>query len=341
MFTEFYLPSWPTTYSGPSGCGNLRTVVEDFIVDEIPQFELSGCGEHAFVRIQKRSQNTEYVARQLAKFAQVPVSSIGYAGLKDRHALTSQWFSVWLPGKEHPDWTDFSCSDYSVLDSGQHNKKLKRGVLAGNRFNITIRNWQGDQKQTEQILSHIQNNGIANYFGNQRFGHDGSNILNAMEMFQGAKVRRQQKSIYLSAIRSYLFNQVLAERINQKIWDCHVPGDVMMLDKSSSHFICEHTSEDIRLRLENGNIHPSGMLFGLGELSGMAAAREIEQQVIEAHQNMVLGLQAANVTMARRSLRVRVEELYWHFPKTNALQLKFFLPAGSYATTLLREIIRL
>ncbi|MBL6986147.1 MAG: tRNA pseudouridine(13) synthase TruD, partial [Methylobacter sp.] len=201
------IPIWPYVYGGPSGIGKIRSLPEDFVVMENLSFEPSGAGEHAFLQIQKKGENTEFVARQLSRFAGVRQRDVSYAGLKDRYAVTTQWFSVWLPGKAGPDWTQFETNTIKVLHSVRHAKKLKRGVLSGNSFKLVIRDWQGDQAKTIQQLEQIKANGIANYFGSQRFGNQGQNVNKALAMFEGAKVGREQRSIYLSAARSYLFNR--------------------------------------------------------------------------------------------------------------------------------------
>ena len=211
------IPVWPYVYGQPSGQGKIRSVPEDFIVKENLAFEPSGAGEHAFLQIEKTGENTDYVARQLARFANVRQRDVSFAGLKDRHAVTTQWFSVWLPGKADPDWTQFETDSMKVLQSVRHARKLKRGVLSGNSFKLIIRDWQGDQDKTIRQLEAIKANGIANYYGAQRFGNEGQNVNKALAMFQGAKVGREQRSLYLSAARSYLFNQILAYRVTRKM----------------------------------------------------------------------------------------------------------------------------
>ena len=141
------IPVWPYVYGQPSGLGKIRSVPEDFIVKENLAFEPSGEGEHAFLQIEKTGENTDYVARQLARFANVRQRDVSYAGLKDRHAVTTQWFSVWLPGKADPDWTQFETNSMKVLHSVRHARKLKRGVLSGNSFKLIIRDWQGDKEK--------------------------------------------------------------------------------------------------------------------------------------------------------------------------------------------------
>jgi tRNA pseudouridine13 synthase len=335
------IPVWPHVYGSPSGVGKIRTLPEDFIVGEILAFEPSGIGEHAFLRIQKTGENTDYVARQLARFADVRQRDIGYAGLKDRHAVTTQWFSVWLPGKADPDWTAFETSEIKVVQSVRHARKLKRGALSGNRFEITLRDWQGDQAKTIEQLILIKTNGIANYYGEQRFGNQGQNVNKALAMFRGEKVNRDLRSLYLSAARSYLFNQILSHRVAKNTWSQAIAGDTFMFDRSQSCFKSDIPDAEILRRLDAQIIHPSGVLWGKGDADISADALAIEHRVINSHDELAQGLIANGLEKARRPLRVKVDDLDWQFRDQTTLQLNFTLPAGSYATSLLRELIEI
>jgi tRNA pseudouridine13 synthase len=336
---SYPIPCWSYVFGGPVGQGVFRAKPDDFVVNEIPAFELSGEGEHAYLKIEKCSENTDYVARQLAKFANLPTKHVSYAGLKDRHARTTQWFSVWLPGKKDPDWSAFNTETITVKATGRHARKLKRGSLSGNHFSIRIRDWQGDKEQAEYILQAIKMQGIANYFGSQRFGIDGQNVNKAAAVFNGEKVKRLHKSIYLSAVRSFLFNQVLAERIKQQNWNSPLVGDALMFDKSGSYFQAQIPDEDIRQRVSEGSLHPTGMMWGKGVHEVSGETLEIEKKLIMQYQDLATGLENAGLEMARRSLRVNVEDMQWHYLDSADLQLQFSLPSGSYATALLRELI--
>ncbi len=335
------IPVWPYVYGSPSGAAKIRTLPEDFIVHENLAFEPSGVGEHVFLQIQKTGENTDYVARQLARYANVRQRDIGYAGLKDRHAITTQWFSIWLPGKSDPDWTTFATPEIKVLQAIRHARKLKRGVLSGNRFEITLRDWSGDQaKTTEQLLS-IKANGIANYYGEQRFGNRGQNVNKALAMFRGEKVNRDHRSLYLSTARSYLFNQILSRRVTASTWNQALAGDTFMFDCSQSCFQSQLPDAEILRRLEAHIIHPSGVLWGKGDADVSGDAHAIEHEVITAYNELADGLIASGVEKARRPLRITVEHLEWQFCYQTTLRLSFTLPAGSYATALLRELIEL
>lgn len=333
------IPIWPYVYGTPSGQGKIRSVPEDFIVKENLAFEPSGAGEHVFLQIEKTGENTDYVARQLARFANVRQRDVSFAGLKDRHAVTTQWFSVWLPGKADPDWTQFETSGMKVLHTVRHARKLKRGVLSGNSFKLIIRGWQGDKDKTNQQLEAIKTNGIANYYGQQRFGNEGQNVNKALAMFQGAKVGREQRSLYLSAVRSYLFNQILAYRVSKGLWNQPVAGDTYMFNGSHSCFKSELPDAEIIRRLDAKEIHATGALWGKGVANVSADALDLEQGIIDAYPGLAEGLIASAVEKDRRALRVNVPGLQWRFVNDTVLELGFTLPAGSYATSVLREII--
>lgn len=336
--TELTLPVWPYAFGGPSGSADIKTIPDYFVVEEILGFEPEGSGEHVFIYIEKVGENTEYVTRLLARHAGVRQRDIGYAGLKDRHGRTRQWLSVWLPGKDDPDWSAVESETLKVLQAVRHPRKLKRGVLVGNRFEILLRNWQGDRTQTESQLRQIQAQGFPNYFGPQRFGHHGRNIDKALALFGGAKVKREQASIYLSAARSYLFNLILAERVRQGCWDRALAGDVFKLAASNSVFADEAADAGLSARVVAGEIHPTAVLYGKSGLFAVADAGEIEHAVLKANPLLVDGLRVHADAADRRALRAIPGELRWNWD-SQGLHLGFSLPAGSYATALLRELI--
>ena len=333
------IPNWPYVYGQPSGLGKIRSVPEDFIVKENLPFEPSGTGEHAFLLIEKTGENTDYVARQLARFANVRQRDVSFAGLKDRHAVTTQWFSIWLPGKADPDWTQFETDSMKVLHIVRHARKLKRGVLSGNSFKLIIRDWQGDKDKTIQQLEAMKANGIANYYGSQRFGNEGQNVNKALAMFRGARVGREQRGLYLSAARSFLFNQILAYRVSYQSWNQPVAGDTYMFDLSHSCFKSELPDVEIIRRLDAKEIHPTGVLWGRGDAGVSADMLSIEQGIIDAYPELAQGLIDCAVDKDRRALRVNVQDLQWQFVNDITLELGFTLPVGSYATSVLREII--
>ena len=337
--TALKLPDWPRVYYGPNGTGRIRVAPEDFIVEEQLAFEPSGEGEHVFLHLQKISENTEFIARLIARFAGVRQRDIGYAGLKDRHAVTSQWFSVWLPGKEAPDWAGLESDQLKVLQVIRHARKLKRGVLAANHFKLRIRDWQGDSVKVDEQLQTIRQQGIPNYFGSQRFGNNAQNLQKALALFQGAKFKPEQRSIYLSAARAYLFNQVLAERIQQKSWQQGLAGDCFMFAGSKAFFQSNDLDQHICNRLHAGEIHPTGPLWGLGDPEVTGEAFAFETAALTAFSEWREGLEQQKLAMTRRALRVIPGNLQWQWLTPESLELSFSLPPGSFATALLRELL--
>lgn len=331
------LPAWEHALGRPSVRAVVRQRPDDFVVDEVLGFEPDGEGDHAMLLIRKRGQNTEFVARQLARLADVRPVAVGYAGLKDRQAVTSQWFTVDIAGRREPDWSSLDSADLDVLRVTRQRRKLKRGSHHGNRFIITLRDIDGDVVELEKRLQAVRDTGVPNYFGEQRFGHD--NIAAALSMFRnGIRPRRQQRSLYLSAARSLLFNNVLAERIRRHCWQTAVDGDVMVLDGSRSHFAISSVDDEIRQRCLSGDIHPGGPLWGRDGVSAIGTAAEIEQQALQHDTDFCRGLERAGLAMQRRPLRLLPRDLGWDVGGTN-LTLEFSLPAGAYATAVLRELV--
>jgi len=328
-------------YGVPPVSGVLRTHPEDFFVDEVLGFEPDGEGEHVLLQIEKRNTNTQWLADQLARFAGIPKRDVSYAGMKDRHAVTRQWYSLGLAGAAEPDWNNLNIDNVRVLQHARHRRKLRRGTLQGNRFHLVIRNLQGDTASLESRLQHIAQAGVPNYFGEQRFGHDGANLQQAMAMFQGKRIKdRHKRSLYLSAARSYLFNELLSQRVARGDWNRAIPGDVMLLAGSNSYFVPEVNDATIQQRLASFDIHPSGCLWGKGDTPAQAEAAELERSLAQAHPELCRGLEQAGLKQERRALRLPVVDLQWELDAAKQLlELRFFLPAGAYATTVLRELV--
>lgn len=341
-------PGLARAHGAPALRARIRSVPEDFQVEELPGFEPSGSGEHLLLTIEKRGMNTAFAAKRIAAWAGVGELAIGYAGLKDRHALTRQRFSVHLPKRVAPDLATLQEASSSgeglrVLDSAWHAKKLPRGALAGNRFVLTLRELEGERAAIEARLQALAARGVPNYFGEQRFGRDGDNVANALAMFGGRRVRREQRSLLLSAARSELFNRVLAARVNADCWDRPLDGEVWMLDGSRSVFGPEPFDDTLAARLAAFDIHPSGPLWGRGELRSRAAAAAIEQAALAGEDAAALraGLEQAGLNQERRALRLRPAGLGWRWIEASegpALELDFVLPAGAYATVVLAEL---
>jgi len=331
----------PYAHGGPVGSATLKAAPEDFLVEEILGFEPSGTGEHVFLKVEKRGENTEYVARQLARHAGVGSREVGYAGLKDRHGLTVQWYSVQLPGKDGPDWNALASPSLRVLETNRNSRKLKKGAAGGNRFVITLKQVDGDPEALSARLRHIGELGVPNYFGKQRFGHEGQNLARAAELFAGTlgRIDPHKRGLYLSAARSEIFNRLLARRVADGTWNQAVEGDAFMFGDSRSFFKPEAITPEILQRLADRDIHPSGVLWGKGASAATGAAAALELAVAEALADFCRGLERFDLDTARRPFRLCPQDLRWEFPDPASLRLQFALPSGAYATTLLRELV--
>lgn len=328
----------PHAYGAPPLIAQLRASPEDFVVEEILGYDADGQGEHALLWVEKREVNTDWVARELARFAGVPPVAVGYAGLKDRHAVTRQAFSVQLAGKPDPDWSAFPHAEVKVLAATRHSRKLKRGALRGNRFMLVLRAVQGDHAAAERVLEQIAARGVPNYFGEQRFGREGGNVAQARAMFAGRRMDRDKRSFLLSAARSHIFNGVLAARVEQGAWDTPLAGEIWSLAGSRSWFGPEPFDTTLAERLARKDIHPSGPLWGQGEPPTTEAAGALEREVAAANADLAEGLAATRMDQERRALRLVPTDLRWRWLADDALELAFELPAGAYATVVVREL---
>ena len=325
-------------HGAPVLSARFRLAPEDFRVDELPGFAPSGEGEHLLLTVEKRGMNTAFAAKRISAWAGIAEMGVGYAGLKDRHAVTTQRFSVHLPRRVAPELAPLQSEDLRVLDATWHNRKLPRGALAGNRFELVLREVQGERAAIDARLAAIAARGIPNYFGEQRFGREGDNVEAARRMFAGQRVKREQRSLLLSAARSELFNAVLAARIDDGHWAEGVEGEVWMLDGTHSVFGPEPLTEATRARAEAQDIHPTGPMWGLGELRSRERALDIEAAALEPFADLRAGLEAAGLKQERRALRTRVKALAHEWLADDALRLRFELDPGSYATEVLAEL---
>jgi tRNA pseudouridine13 synthase len=323
---------------------DLRSAPEDFFVEELPGFEPTGSGEHLLLTVEKRGMNTAFAAKRIAQWAGVGEVAIGFAGLKDRHAVARQRFSVHLPRRNAPDPDTLRFDDPSehlrVIHCAWHAKKLPRGALAGNRFVLVLRDVRGDPSAIDARLQVIAARGVPNYFGEQRFGRGGDNVAAALSMFAGRRVGREQRGMLLSAARSELFNRVLAARVEAGCWDRALGGEVWMLEGSRSVFGPQPFDETLAQRLAGFDIHPTGPLWGQGELRTQGAAAELERNALAGGDAASLraGLERAGLRQERRALRLRPAALEWRWRDAGTLELGFSLPPGTYATSVLAEL---
>jgi len=328
----------------PAAGGAIGQEPEDFRVDEVLDWPLSGSGEHCWVRIQKRLLNTQDAIELVARAAGVKGRDVGSAGMKDKHAITSQWLS--LPGSAAPPETWQLPDGVSVLEATRHPKKLRTGQLAGNRFAIRLTAVpEGGAERARAILDRLARRGLPNHFGAQRFGIQGSNLARAATWLAGGgrgegKRGRFYTKLYPSVIQSEVFNRYLGLRSAEDLGQL-LAGEVVRLDGSGSVFVVEDPARE-QPRLDEHDIHLTGPMLGPKmrrpsgrplELEGQAAREAgFAADLIEKLGRFVDG--------ARRDLVVFPKDLALSEPGPGLLELSFFLPAGSYATELVRELTR-
>lgn len=345
---------------------------EDFVVNERLEVDFTDAGEHLWLHIEKSGINTAYLAKLLSEWADIPLRDVGYSGLKDRQALTTQWFSLRLPKKQKPD-SDFAPVDIKehetvkIIAEHWHNKKLNRGTHNANQFVITLRDIEfakdqtlGDKSSVEQHLQTISETGVPNYFGPQRFGFGGNNIREALNLFarplkstSSAKKKnkrksavREQNSMELSAARSLIFNQILAARVQDGSWNTGLNGEVFNLNGSGSIFASEHMDETLQARVASGDIHPTAVMWGAGNDKVAGDAAELENTVVQQDAllaALATGLEQREVKAQRRALRLPVEDLSWRWAdeqdEEQTLVLSFTLTTGSFATSVLASVV--
>lgn len=330
------LPEWPKAWGESIGSGQLKAEPADFYVEEVLPETASGEGEHLWITLEKTGQNTAWLAKQLARWAGIPPRDVSYAGLKDRHAVTRQTFSLHLPGKPDPA-APLIMEGVQVLDVQRHGRKLRTGQLIGNHFVIRLRNWQGDAEALAQRWQTVVEQGFPNYFGPQRFGDQGQNLSRALAWIRGeARLPRGQQSIHVSAMRSYLFNGLLAERVEQGTWNQLIPGDFLQFKEGKRGFECLEPADSEWSRLASGQLSPSASLPG--EQTEVFAQLDAREAPFLAQQSEWRdALIRLRIQRSLRKLRVYPEQgqLAW---LGSDPQFRFFLPAGSYATTALREL---
>lgn len=325
----------------PNVSGKLKQSPSDFIVKEELSFVPSGEGEHLFLYVEKTNLNTLDVCERLAKHFNVHPCNIAYAGLKDKNAVTTQWFSIPMPIKAEPDIKGFNFESIKAIEAVRNNKKLKRGVIKSNYFEIVIRDLYGDLSEIEKRINQIKERGVPNYFGVQRFGRNENNLENAEKLFAGKlKCSRNKKSIYISAARSFLFNEVLSQRVKGDTWNKLLVGDVAILNESRSYFVVENVDKEISERLHEADIHPSAPLWGKGELQSKDEVKDLEESIIKSYAEYSSGLVREGLQLDRRSTRLIPSELEYTLYE-NKLLLKFSLPSGTYATSVLREVVNI
>lgn len=330
----------------PLVSGSLKTQPEHFRVRERLPFEPEGTGEHCWVWIRKTRQNTDQLARQLARFAKVSYRDVGYSGLKDFQAVTEQWFSLWLPGREAPDWSGFSMPGVEILREVRHSRKIKRGTHSHNEFSILLEDLEyldgADPASLGLRLNQVKEAGVPNYFGPQRFGQRANNLEQASQLLAGhQKVKnRALRSLLISSARSFLFNMVVSQRLRDGSFLSLYPGEPVNLDGTGSVFTSDGDKSEAK-RLAKQDIHPTAPLWGrVSEetTENYPELRQFESQVVAQYQTLSQGLQGLGASYQRRPVRMRVADFKWQL-EPSRMTLNFSLRKGQFATSVLREFL--
>lgn len=324
----------------PQQTGRLKAEFADFIVREELGYPLAGEGEFVAVKVCKTNANTLFVGEQLAKFVGISAKNMSYAGLKDRHAVTEQWFCLHLAGKETPDFSTFECEGMEILEVTRHNRKIRTGALEGNHFELLLRDVV-ETDELKQRLNQLQEIGFPNYFTEQRFGRDGHNLTQAQRWASGeiSVKDRKKRSFYLSAARSEVFNLVVSQRITDHQMQTVLLGDYLQLAGSNSFF--EVKAEDLvqsQQRLDENDVLLTAPLIGENSLE--QNGNECEKAIVAQHKNLISLMKKERMNAARRAMLCKPQDLRWQF-EPEGLRLTFFLNSGSYATGLVRELITL
>lgn len=331
----------PRAWGRPCGVASLKAVPGDFQVNEVLDIPLSGSGEHLWLLVEKSGLNTEEAVRQLSAALGVAQRQISYAGLKDRQALTRQWFSLHLPGRA-VDPAAIDLPQLRILRSVRHGRKLQRGAHSANGFVLRLTGFSGSRECLEQRLQQIARAGVPNYYGPQRFGHAGHNLQQARHFAERGQLpqRRNLRSRLLSTARSALFNRMLAERVREGTWNLALPGDALSFTRSRSFFMAGE-ADCTDARLEALDLHPTAALWGEGDLPVHGRMLAIEEAVAAADTPLCRWLEQAGMRQERRILRLPVTALEWSWPGDDCLQLEFELPTGCFATAVVRELVEL
>ncbi len=330
---------WPLVTADLGGTGGvLRTEPEDFEVEELPLYPPSGEGEHLFVWLEKRNRTTPEVAAELAEHLGVGADEVGWAGMKDRLAVTRQYLSV--PARAEMRLGSFSLDGVRVLSAVRHRNKLKPGHLAGNRFRIRVRK-AADVAKARPVLERLLAIGVPNYFGEQRFGSHEKNAELGRRLLCGEHLRagRFERRLYLSAFQSLLFNRALAERVSSGTWNRALEGDVLKKHDTGGEFVCLNAEAEQR-RVERFEVSPAGPMFGPRMTKAAGEVAAFEERLLAREGLTLADFARERFTQgARRFYRVPLADASL-VPGEGEYVVRFTLPKGSYATVVLAELTK-
>ena len=320
--------------------GKIRTVPEDFRVDEVPAYPPSGQGTHLFVQFEKRNLTSREAVARIAKALNVHPRDAGVAGQKDKHAVTTQWAS--FPDATPETALALALPDIRILAAVPHPHKLRTGHVHANRFVLLIRDSRAVDTARE-VLAELDRVGVPNYYGEQRFGQAERNVVRARAMLLGETAPprdRFERKLLMSALQSALFNEWLAARIRDGLYESTLLGDVLRKETTGGLFINDNAADAVR-RMQAWEISPTGPMFGVKMMPAMAEAGLREQTILSGSGigPDAWARHAKYGEGTRRTARIRPTDCEVDC-EGDALRLRFELPSGAYATTVLREIMK-
>lgn len=340
--------AWPTRSTGPSLPAQISSAVEDFCVDEIPAYLPSGSGDHLFVHLEKREISTLEAVQRVADATGISARDIGFAGRKDARGLCRQWIS--LPRGHDAALPSCESPQLKILETQAHGNKLRLGHLHGNRFTLRVLPLPGGNEAPShearlslfaERVQQLQSQGLPNYYGPQRFGHDGRSAQRGAELLlhKGKRGSRRGANFLISALQSLLFNDYLAARLRLGQLRQALDGDVLQTGRGGL-FVCEDPAIDTS-RLQSGELRVSGPMFGKKMRTALGSSLTLESEILAARglSPEPFLLHRPTISGSRRPLSIAVEGLEFT-AQGEAEQWSFSLPAGSYATIAMRELYR-
>lgn len=333
------LSSLAYLHGKPSAKAKLKAQPEHFKVNENLGFEFTGSGEHLMIHIRKTGENTTFVANEIAKVCGVKSKDVSWAGLKDRHAVTQQWLSVYLP-KGEPDFSAFleQYPSVQILQTTRHHQKLRPGDLIGNQFELVLSEVSDVEGVLKRLESIVQE-GVPNYFGAQRFGHDGNNLSEARRWGKdNVRTRNQnQRSLYLSTARSWIFNQIVSDRITQGVINQFIEGDIAF-EHGEEILLTDALLNDFNKKLQQNKVEITAALAGDNALPTKGAALILESHHLDNEPDLMALIRGNRMRHDRRSVILKPQYMAWE-TQENTVTLRFELNAGCFATSIVRELI--
>ena len=319
----------------PSVGGRLKDCPEHFVVEEIPLYQPQGDGPHLYLTLRRSGLTTRQMTDELARCYSVPANAIGYAGLKDKEAVTTQTFSLPVTIDEEEARRRSVGAPWEVLNVSRHQNKLKVGHLLGNRFTIILSEPSGELAEALAISARLKETGVPNYFGQQRFGKDGDNFALGLAVLKsGRKPRSWRDKFLLSSLQSFIYNHYLSKRIDLGLFTKTVSGDICKKYATGGLFTSEDEAAETA-RLQAGELSHTGPIFGAKMIKPLGDAAELEAKILAELDLTIEELAGAGVG-DRRANRLLIPDLDI-CQAEEGLRLCFSLPKGAYATTVVRE----